>query len=265
MSGVTTKFGEMGGAGYIGAWLNQSGFGGSVEGALMFLNAMELNRADSKIQDTLKSIEASAKLREYLNKRMAKLEELKNYVNNAKKEDAEGTAPSRTMKVDTYLEKNYNLPPEPKKPTAPTDPGPNASQAEKDAYKKATADYESGAPLKEYQGKKADWDTKRAVAYKQFVDDFGLTKDNISVDAQTGRLVVAHMGQNLISDVIKADDLDVEIKRLKSEADTADQSRQLQLTMTQTALNQKQQLITLMTNIIKKSHETRSAVLRNIA
>ena len=264
MSGVTTKFGEMGGAGYIGAWLNQSGFGGSVEGALMFLNALELNRADSKIQDTLKSIEASAKLREYLNKRMAKLNELKNYVNSAK-DGAEGTAPSRFMKVDTYLEKNYNLPPEPKKPTAPTAPGPNATQAELDAYKKAAADFKSDAPLKEYQAKKADWDKTREAAYQKFVDDFGLTKDNISVDAQTGRLVVAHMGQNLISDYIKADDLDVEIKRLKSEADTADQSRQLQLTMTQTALNQKQQLITLMTNIIKKSHETKSAVLRNIA
>lgn len=259
MSGVTTKFGEMGGAGYIGAWLNQSGFGGSVEGALMFLNAMELNRADAKIQDTLKGIEASAKLREYLNKRMAKLNDLKSHV------DKTGQGDPKTLSVKTYLQDKYDLPPEPQKPAPPTAPGPGASQAEKDAYKQALADFESGAPLKAYTAKKAAWDKQYSAAYKQFVDDFGLTKDNISVDAQTGRLTVSHTGENLISDVISSEDLSVEVSRLKSEADTADQSRQLQLTMTQTALNQKQQLITLMTNIIKKSHETRSAVLRNIA
>ena len=68
---VITKHGAMGSAGQIGAWLNQSNFGGSPEGALLFLNALEMNRANDRIQETLNSVKASAKLREYLNRRIA--------------------------------------------------------------------------------------------------------------------------------------------------------------------------------------------------
>ena len=43
------------------------------------------------------------------------------------------------------------------------------------------------------------------------------------------------------------------------------EDRQLQLVMIQSAMNKKQQLITLLTQTIKKSHETKNSVLRNLA
>jgi hypothetical protein len=63
---------------------------------------------------------------------------------------------------------------------------------------------------------------------------------------------------------ISVADLDAEIKRLEGEAQQLDSDREIKMIMLNQQLNKKEQAVTQLSSIIKKSHDTRSAVIGNL-
>ncbi len=67
-----------------------------------------------------------------------------------------------------------------------------------------------------------------------------------------------------VEGTIRADSIDSEVKRLEGEAQKLDQNREIKMIMLNQQLNKKEQAVTQLTNIIKKSHDTRSAIINNL-
>jgi hypothetical protein len=67
-----------------------------------------------------------------------------------------------------------------------------------------------------------------------------------------------------INGKIQPDAIDSEVKRLEGEAQKLDQNREIKMIMLNQQLNKKEQAVTQLTNIIKKTHDTRSAIINNL-
>jgi hypothetical protein len=223
------------GPAYIGAWLNEAGFNNSSEGCLLFVHALEILRANERVVDLMKQIRHAAKLGQYLNQRMQQLRELKNTIRQM---NPDGDPP--TVEVARLIEGKCGL----------TPPSPDPNNLKQGEFLLAQLAYR----------KKLN---EKAV-------EIGIREMSYSIDPETGK-VTAQEGKKIGSNVdapgkykISVEDVDVQLEKLKSQKDEIDGGRDMATIMFQAALSKKQQIITLISNVIKKTIETQTAVARNI-
>jgi hypothetical protein len=248
------------GAQFIGAWVNEIGLSGP-NAALLFLNALETQRSSARVQTSIKKLRASAKYKQFLNKKLERNRELQNFIKN----HGTGDDGEKSMTMRQLLEAKYKLDPPPAKPTSPkeTDYENNPK-----GYRKAMSDHAKA--MKEYDGKYKTYTQQYDKAKQQAVRYYGLDTPEYKCDLETsaitttGRTPLGKNTDDRMSHSISVNDLTVEETRLRGEADSTDSGRELELVMVQAALSRQQQLTGLMSSIIKKTNEAANGVVRNI-
>lgn len=243
--------------------LNTTAMMGSGSDLGFIIYAMQIKQLDNQVSDALKEIQNTSSLREALSTRLNELREIKDTVQSSAGNDKESDV-SRTQIYNHF----YGIC--------------------------------KGEGLSDEEAKKQSIDKTNALADSAVQMDFlvnsqtgEVTKKPIQETKQTQRTVLSDKG-TLISESAKKDEgksiggvklddrktffgtiiddgwrinaneIETEINRIKDQAQKLDSDRETKMIMLNQQLNKKEQAVTQLTNILKKTDDTNNAIIQNL-
>ena len=213
----------------------------------LMVYALELEKADARVKESLNRVQNESKLRDIITARVNKLRDLKGTV-SALKNDNEKDSVSFAKVLQKEFGKDW------------------VSQLEKlqNRYYWLNAEGKKDLTTKVQQIK-----ARFGVAYSQGAS-FSLEADGSRrvtggkelwtkfVELPNGMTAVNLKGK------VSVDTIDKEIKRLEDQLHQIDANREVRLITLNDMLNKKSNMVTQVTNLLKASHETSKAILRNL-
>jgi hypothetical protein len=193
--------------------------------------ALQIQQMDKSIETEIKRIEDAGKVREAINGRMQALRELRDLIRGIDAEYKDGHV--KTLHVVEHM---------------------IAKGMSPDLLKQMDFELQADGTLKTTTG-------KLLIGAESALDANGQFKNPAISHHPLAYLLPPEL---VITGVIQPEVVDSEIKRLESEAQKLDQNREIKMIMLNQELNKKEQAVTQLTNIIKKTHDTKSAVIANL-
>jgi hypothetical protein len=198
--------------------------------------ALQIHQLDQSMADALKQIQMVGKIRDALTAKMDQLRELKDLINAASTNDKDGKVSREELRDQLVKQLVADGTPE--------------GEASKRAETRLNEILE--------QAKQCSFflDPKSGQVIEKRGQDLGkIERDNVksflSMTIDTGWR-------------ISVNDIDTEIVRLQGQAQKLDSDREVKMISFQQLQNKKEQAVTQLTNLIKKSHDIQSAIINNL-
>jgi hypothetical protein len=243
--------------------------GGDADLGLM-IYAMQIKQLDNQVADALKEIQQTSKLRECLSTRLNELRELKDIVQTTSSNDKDGCVSKNELRE--HFASIYK----------------KEGMTDEAAYKQA--DKKVAELLKTAKQYDLRVNSQTGEVQEVPIKDLGQTAPpalkitNEVLAKVTGTLISLKKGDDFksIGQVdhnceksvlgvtiddgwrIDTNQIETEINRVKDQAAKLDSDRELKMITLNQQLNKKEQAVTQLTNMLKKTHDTKSAIIQNL-
>jgi hypothetical protein len=190
--------------------------------------AMEIRKMDQRVNEQIKGIQLTSKLRDHINERLNTLREMKAAISRDGGDE-------KKLKVTTLEEKTY--------------------QPITDEECKKIKE-EMGLTL-DYDARAADYNKHTAAVKKVLI------KFDSDLNPETGQIEDRQVG-TIGDDEVALSDLEAEEKRLESQIQKLDSDRELSMISLNSNISKKGQYVEWLSNVLKKTNDTSSAVIGNL-
>jgi len=211
-------------------------FAGSGCDLATLVYATQIRQLDKNVADGLKQVQLIGKLREQFNDRLSALRELKDLVKAASSNDKDGEVSKSDLMAHL------------------------------------------GAKLKAEGLSDEEIKTKGPQRLNELLEV--AQQIDLSIDAKTGEIVrkVGNPLGGIIHNYVQrgpgrnnddgwrlsVDQIDTELNRVQGQAQKLDSEREIQMILMNSQLNKKEQAVTQLTNLLKKTHDTQNAIIQNL-